>query len=164
MAYMDNTGLYIKVGTETAVPSTGGEYVTTGELREIELTLNLTAAAFPFGATNYILNDNVFLPSGVRIQEVETFVETAGAGATATLDIGLMRTDRTTVTSANGLIAAKTVASMTTGEKAVITAGGTFAGSLIGTTTANVNHITARVNTANFTAGTIKIRIRYYRP
>ena len=164
MGYLDNAGLYVKIGPEVAVPSTGGEYVTWAELREIELTLNLTAAAFPFGATNYILNDNVFLPASVRIQEVETFVETAGAGATATLDIGLMRTDRTTVTSANGLLAAKTVASMTAGEKVVLTAGGTFAGALIGTTTANVNYITARVNTANFTAGTIKIRIRYYRP
>jgi hypothetical protein len=164
MGYLDNTGLYVKIGPEVAVPSTGGEYKTYAELREIELTINLTAAGFPFGATNYILNDNVFMPSGVRIQEVETYVETAGAGATATLDIGLMRTDRTTVTSANGLIAAKTVASMTTGEKAVITPGGTFAGALIGTTTSNVNYVTARVNTANFTAGTIKIRIRYYRP
>jgi hypothetical protein len=165
MGYLDNSGLYVKIGTEVAVPSTGGEYKTYGELREIELTLNLTAAAFPFGATNYIINDNVFFPKGVRIQEVETYVETAAAGATATLDVGLMQTDRTTVTSATAFLAGVTVASLTpAGTKAVVTAGGTFAGALIGTTTAQVNYITIRVNTASFTTGTVKVRIRYYRP
>lgn len=163
-SWLDNAGLYQKYGVDQTIPGIGGEYRTNAELREIEFTVTLTAAAYPFGATNYILDDNVVLPSGVRIQEVETYVETAGAGATATLDVGLIRTDRTTVTSANGLIAAKTVASMTAGEKAVITPGGTFAGSLIGTTTTNVNHVSIRVNTASFTAGVIKIRIRYYRP
>lgn len=165
MGYLDNSGLFVKIGTETAVPSTGGEYKTYAELREIELTLNLTAAAFPFGATNYIVNDNVFFPKGVRIQEVETYVETAAAGATATLDLGLMATDRTTVTSATAFLAAVTVASLSpAGTKAVVTAGSTFAGALIGTTTAGVNYITLRVNTASFTTGTIKVRIRYYRP
>lgn len=164
MAQIDNTGLYQKFGIEQTVTSTGGEYREGAGIRTIELTVTLSAAAFPFGATNYIINDNVFIPAGVRIQEVETFVETAGAGATATLDVGLIRTDRTTVTSATALVAAKTVASMTTGEKVILTPGVTFAGALIGTTTANVNHVSIRVNTANFTAGVIRLRIRYYKP
>lgn len=163
MAWLDNTGLYQKYGTEQTVTSTGGEYKTFGEFREIEVSLNLTA--YPFGATNYIVNDNIFFPSGMRIQEVELYTETAAVGATATLDVGLIRTDRTTVTSATAFVAAATVASLATaGTKTVITAGSTFAGSMIGTTTANVNHITVRVNTASFTAGVIKVRIRYYRP
>lgn len=164
MAYMDNTGLYQKFGVEQTVNSTGGEYREGAGIRTIELTVTLSAAAYPFGATNYIINDNVFIPAGVRIQEVETYVETAGAGATATLDLGLIRTDRTTVTSANGLIAAKTVASMTTGEKAIVVPGGTFAGALLGTTTANVNYVSIRVNTASFTSGVIRFRIRYFKP
>lgn len=164
MGYLDNAGLYVKIGPEVAVPSVGGEYKTYAELREIELTLNLTAANYPFGATNYIVNDNLVLPTGVRIQEVETYVDTVAAGATATLDVGLMRTDRTTVTSANGLIAAKTVASMVAGEKVVFSAPGGFGGALIGTNTSSVNYFTVRVNTASFTSGVIKIRIRYYRP
>ena len=162
--YTDIGGLRQKFGVEQTVSGTGGEYKTFGELREIEFTLTLNAVNFPFGATNYILDENVFMPAGVRIQEVETYVETAGAGATATLDIGLLRTDGTTVTSANGLIIAKTVASMVAGEKVVLSSNTGFGGALIGTTTANVNYVTARVNTANFTAGVIKIRIRYYRP
>lgn len=162
--YTDIGGLRQKFGVEQTVSGTGGEYKTFGELREIEFTLTLNAVNFPFGATNYILDENVFMPAGVRIQEVETYVETAGAGATATLDIGLLRTDGTTVTSANGLVIAKTVASMVAGEKVVLSSNTGFGGALIGTTTANVNYVTARVNTANFTAGVIKIRIRYYRP
>jgi len=162
--YTDIGGLRQKFGVEQTVSGTGGEYKTYGELREVEFSLTLNAANFPFGATNYILDENVFIPAGVRIQEVETYVETAGAGATATLDIGLIRTDATTVVSATGFVAAKTVATMTTGEKVVLVPGSTFAGALIGTTIANVGYVTARVNTANFTAGVIKIRIRYYRP
>ena len=163
MGYLDNAGLYVKIGPETATPKVAGEYRTPGELREIELVLNL--ASYPFGATNYIVDDTTVMPAGMRIQEVETYVDTAATGATATLDIGLMRTDRTTVTSATAFVAAATVASFATvGTKAIITAGSTFAGALIGTTTASVNHITVRVNTASFTAGVIRVRIRYYRP
>ena len=132
MGYLDNSGLYVKIGPETAVPSTGGEYKTYAELREIELTLNLTAAAYPFG-TSVIANDNIFLPAGVLIQEVETYVETTGAGATATLSIGLTRTDRTTVTDATGILNLKTVASMVANEKVIYNAVAGFAGTKIGT-------------------------------
>lgn len=162
--WLDNSGLFQVYGVDQATTENGGEYKTYGELREIELSLTLNAANFPFGATNYVPFDNIYIPAGVRIQEVETYVETAGAGATATLDVGLIRTDRTTVVSATAFVAAKTVASMTTGEKVVLGVGTSFAGALIGTTIANVGHPTVRVNTANFTAGVIKIRIRYYRP
>lgn len=160
--WLDNAGLYQVYGVDQATTENAGEYRNNALLREIEL--NLTLTNYPFGATNYVIADNVYMPAGVRIAEVATYVETAATGATATLDIGLLRTDRTTVTSANGIIAAKTVASMTVGENVTIVPGGTFAGALLGTTTANVNYITARVNTASFTAGVIKIRIRYYRP
>lgn len=163
-SWLDNAGLFQVFGVDQATTENAGEYRALGKFREVEITLALTAANFPFGATNYIPFDNVVIPAGMRIAEVETYVETAGAGATATLDVGLIRTDRTTVTSATALVAAKTVASMTTGEKVILTPGVTFAGALIGTTTANVNHVSVRVNTANFTAGVIKITIRYYRP
>jgi len=164
MAYMDNSGLYVKIGPETAVPSTGGEYKTYAELREIEFTLNFTAAAFPFGATNYIINDNVFFPKSVRVQEVETYVETAGVAGT-TFDLGLIATDRTTVLAQTGFLAAFPLASFTpAGAKVIATIPGTaFGGTLLGTTTTQTGYICLRVNTSNFTAGTIKIRIRYLR-
>ncbi len=156
MGYLDNAGLYVKIGPETATPKTAGEYKTYGELREIEVVLNL--ASYAFGATNYIVDDTTFFPTGVRIQEVETYTDTATTGATATFDLGLMRTDRTTVTSATAFLTA-VASGVAAGNKVVTTTGG-----LIGTNTASVNHITVRVNTANFTAGVVRIRIRYYRP
>lgn len=162
--YTDIGGLRQKFGVEQTVPGIGGEYRTNGRLRELEFTITLSAATYPFGATNYILDENVFLPAGVRIQEVETYVQTAGAGATATLDVGLLRTDGTTVTDADGLIEAKTVASMVAGEKVTFSDSTGFGGVLIGTTTANVNYVTIRVNTASFTAGVIRITIRYFTP
>src|SRR6266576_3453804 len=75
MGYLDNAGLYVKIGPETATPKVAGEYRTPGELREIELVLNLTS--YPFGATNYIVDDTTVMPAGMRIQEVETYVDTA---------------------------------------------------------------------------------------
>jgi len=157
-SWLDNSGLYQVYGVDQTTTSKAGEYKTFGELREIEFSVTLTAAAFPFGATNYILDDNVFFPAGVRIQEVETYTETATAGATATFDLGLMRTDRTTVTSATAFLTG-VASGVAAGSKVVTTTGG-----LIGTTTANVNHVTLRVNVANFTAGVVKFRIRYYKP
>src|SRR5882724_600564 len=164
MGYLDNAGLYVKIGPETATPKVAGEYKTYGELREVEVVLNLPSYAF--GATNYIVDDTTVIPAGMRIQEVETYVDTVGVGATATFDLGLMRTDRTTVTSATAFLAAFPVGSVTpVGAKTVVTkAGDPFVGALVGTTTASVNHITIRVNTANFTAGVVRVRIRYYRP
>lgn len=163
MGYLDNSGLYTKIGPETAVPSTGGEYKTYAELREIELTLNFTAAAFPFG-TSVIVNDNIFFPKGVRVQEVETYVETAGVAGTS-FDLGLMATDRTTVLAQTGFLAAFPLASFTpAGAKVIATIPGTaFGGTLLGTTTSQVGYLIVRANTSNFTAGTIKIRIRYLR-
>lgn len=158
MAQLDNTGLYQKFGIEQTANSTGGEYREGAGLRTIELVVTLSATAFPFGATNYIINDNVFIPAGVRLQEIETITDTATVGATATFDLGLMRTDRTTVTSATAFLTA-VASGVAAGTKVVTTTGG-----LLGTTTAAVNHVTIRVNTANFTAGVVRFRIRYYRP
>lgn len=155
MGYLDNSGLYVKIGPETAISSTGGEYRTPAELREIELTISPTAALYPFGASFYIVNDNIFFPKSVRIQEVETYVDTAVVGA-GTIDLGLIQTDRVTVTSATAFLTAYTPGAA--GTKTVVTTGG-----LVGTTTTNVNHISLRMNTANITAGILKIRIRYYR-
>lgn len=164
MAYMDNTGTYVKIGTETAVPLTGGEYRTYGELREIELTLTLsqaTAIGSPF-----IINDQVFMPKGVIIQEVEWYCTTVGAGSSSTLDLGFVATDRTTEIDFNGLLAAVAVATLTAGTKTVVVKGGTGAGAMLGsaTPTTTVGYFCMNYNTAVFTGGVLKVRVRYFRP
>ncbi len=163
MGYLDNTGLWQKFGTENATPLVGGEYRTNGELREIELVLNLsqaTAIGSPF-----IVSDNIFFPKGVVVQEVEWYCSTAGAGSSSTLDLGLIATDRATEIDYNGLLAAVAVATLTAGTKTVVAKGGTGAGALIGgAATTSVGYICMNYNTAVFTGGVLRIRIRYFRP
>lgn len=167
MGYLDNTGLYVKIGTETAVPLTGGEYRTLGELREVELTLNLASAPL-LSAGPLIVNDSLFFPKGVIVQEVETYCTTAAVGSTATFDLGLMATDRATEIDFNGFIAALAQSGAplsTVGTKNTMSKGSTGAGALVGgTATTQVGYICMNYNVAAFTAGQIKVRIRYFRP
>lgn len=163
MSYVDNTGVIVKIGPEVAVPSTGGEYRTYGELREIEVKLDLTKATAI--ATPFIVNDNLFFPKGVVVQEVEWYADVAANGSSSTLDVGLISTDRSTEIDFNGLLAAVAQATMTAGTKTVVVKGGTGAGALIGgSAIASSGYICMNFNTAAFTAGTLRVRIRYFRP
>jgi len=158
----DNTGLFQKFGIDQTTPMAGGEYKTYGEFREIEVQLTLTSLT----TTPTVITgaDNIFFPAGVEIEQVEVVVETAGtSGGSATLDIGLIRTDRTTEIDYQAFVKAAAVATLTDGQKLTITKGGTAAGDLVGSgsPTANVGHITANYTTAAFTAGVIKLRIKY---
>jgi hypothetical protein len=158
-SWLNADGLYLKFGTDKATASKGGEYVTTGALREIEIKLDLTTLT----DTAAIVSDNIFFPK-MRIEEVEIVTHTlATSGGAATLDIGLIRTDRTTEIDyeafANGVAITTHDAA---GEKTVLRIGSTGVGQLVGTTTTNPGYLTANYNTAAYTAGVIYVRIRYY--
>lgn len=158
MAWTNPDGLHSKFGTERGIATKAGEYRTAGALREIELRIDLATLT----EAEVIQSDVTFFPK-LRIEEIEIVCHTAGATGTA-IDIGLVRTDRTTVIDADGLVAAlATTAFDAAGEKTVLRIGSTGAGALIGTTIANVGHITASRTTATaYTAGVIFVRIRYY--
>lgn len=154
--WMNPDGLYKKFGTTKAVPNTGGEYKTLGELREIELRVDLGGMT----TTPTILNDEIFYPVGMQLQEVEVYVETVGVPNTATLvNIGLVGTDRTTVISATYFVSSPVADHTPKGKKTVYTSGA-------GVTTPNVvpGYITAAAVTGTYTSGVLKVRIRYYRP
>ncbi len=157
-SHLHNTGLFQKYGPAKAEPNSGGDYVTTGALREITIRIDLTDLT----ETETILNDMVFVPK-MRIQEVEILTHTAAATGTA-IDIGLIRTDRTTELDYNGLAAAFPTASMdTAGDKVTLLTDTTYNGALIGTTLTNVGYISAsRTDSTAFTAGVIDVTIRYY--
>lgn len=163
MAWLDNAGLYQKFGTEQTVTAAGGEYKTYGELREIEFKITLSAV--PTGTGTIIPGtDNIFMPAGVMVEEVQTIADTAATGATATLNLGLIRTDRTTEIDFNGLLAAAPLANMdVTGERFTYTAGVAGAGALVGAATvgSNPGYFCADWDTAAFTAGVITVRIKY---
>ena len=93
-------------------------------------------------------------------------METAAVGATATLDIGLVSTDRSTEIDFEAFTNAMAVASLTAGNKLTLIKGTTSAGDMVGTgtSTANIGHITANYNTAAFTQGVIIVRIKYRKP
>ena len=169
--WMNNDGLYIKFGTNEATPAQAGEYRFDGPERCIELELTL-ALLTPI-TTNYFPSDTVVVPSGSRITRCELFVETAATSAgSPTLDIGLIRLDRTTGFDDDGFIAAVAMTALDTAGTNIlytptadsVPAGGTGFGALIGTTLANPGYIVASTNTAVFTAGKVIFRVFYYKP
>lgn len=160
--------LFLKFGTDKATATKAGEYRNDGQLREVEITIELDDLT----ETETIQADTVFIPSGVRIQEVEVITKTAAATGTA-IDVGLIRSsDRTTAIDVDGLLAAFPTAQMNAaGERTIFTAASTVpasqtgTGALIGTTTSNVGHISAsRTDSTAFTAGVVVIKVRYYKP
>lgn len=165
MSYFDKDGLLRKYGTEKAVPNKGGEFKTYGELRTIEVKVDLTTLTTGTGSAS-ILTDQVFVPSGVRVEEVEVVALTsASTTSTATLNVGLIKTDRTTLLSATALVSGLAVTAIdSTGEKTVLRVGSTSAGSSIGTTTTAVHHIMANTSTGTFNAGAAIVRVKYINP
>lgn len=161
-SWMDNGGLYQKYGIDQTLPKKGGEYRNNGNERELEFKINLADLT----EAETILDDNVFFPAGVRITSIKVQTVTAAATGVA-IDLGLIRTDRTTEIDYDGLLAAFVTASMNAAnETNTYTVPNTAeAGALVGTTTANVGHVTCSRTTATaFTAGVIIVTIRYFRP
>lgn len=157
--WLNNDGLYRKFGPLKVVPNTGGEYKTFGDWREIELRIDLTSLT----ASPIIQNDEVFFPAGMRVEEVEVVTEVAATGA-STLSVGLISTDRTTTLGATGFLAVAPLANMdAVGEKVTYRIGVAGVGTLVGTTTPTVGYITATGTATPFTAGAVRVRIRYTR-
>ena len=159
MATWLNDGLLRKFGPDRTIPQAGGEYRTVAELREIEVKIDLTKLT----ETETVLSDTIFFPKGMKIEQIDIFVDTAAATGTA-IDVGLVKTDRTTEIDYDGFLAAFVTATMTAGAKITLAQGGTQAGALVGGTTSSVGYITAsRTSATAFTAGSIRVRIRYSR-
>ena len=162
MAHFNADGLLHKYGTEEAAAGQAGELCVCGPLLEVVVRLDLVDDA-PLAST--ILDDsNVILPANARIEEIEIVTHTAATSAgAATLNIGLIRLDRTTALDADGLVAALAITAYdAAGEKTVIRVGSTGAGALLGTTLANPGYLVIDAETAVFTAGVIHVRIKYY--
>lgn len=157
------TGLYTKFGVDQTTPMAGGEYHNYGQMREVELKITLSDLT----ETESIVSgaDNVFIPAGVRIAEIKIVTHTAAATGTA-IDLGLIKTDRSTEIDYDGLLAAFPTASMNAaGETNIIVDNTTYDGALVGTTTAYVGQVSCSRTTATaFTAGVIYVTIKYYKP
>lgn len=162
MGWYNSDGLYVKFGTEEATAGKVGMVRTAGPQQMAEVFLSdLTTLT----STAAILDYNLVIPKNARIEKIEVIAQTAAtSGGSATLSLGLVRTDTTTNVSDTALISALALTAYdAAGETTSITAGGTGAGSSIGTTLANNGYITVKYGTAAFTAGALRIRIYFVR-
>lgn len=163
MSYMDVGGLLQKYGLEQVVPMTGGEPHSYGDVREIDVKIVLTALTSTAG-TIITGTDNLNFPAGYVLEEVEVINEVAAtSGGSATLNIGLVRQDRTTEIDFDGFLALAPLADFNAvGERKTYTAGVTGIGALAGVTSGtNPGYLCANYGTAAFTAGTVTVRIRF---
>lgn len=159
--WLNRDGLYIKYDRNAAEHGKAGEFRNDGPYHVMEVVIDdLTE----LGTSPIILDDNATLPKNARIEKVELITETAvTSDGSAVLNVGLIRTDRSTELDYDGLIAAEAIADFNSaGETVTYTAGVSGGGALIGTTLANPGLLTADYDTAAFTAGKVVVRI-YYR-
>lgn len=162
-AYKNADGMWVRPGPVEAVSAKYGEFTTFGQTRVFEQKIDFSDfAAFD---TAKVLVNETSIPAGARIERVEVSVEKAFVGATATLSLGLVQEDRTTLTglSATGLAAAITVATLVQGAILDLKVGASFVGALTGVLAplAVNGLLTATVGTADFTAGIAKVRVFY---
>lgn len=158
--WMNNDGLYLQYGTQKAVPTTAGDYLSYGEWRDIEFTVSLATGSPYATAGTYIIGNTTFLGTNIFIESVNYDVEIAAAGGTS-ISVGTMRMDRSTSISNTNLSAAVATATLTQGASATVNTGG-----IVGTTVTNSQfpdgaaYITI-TTIGTFTAGQVKFRVRY---
>ena len=159
MGWYNSDGLYVKFGQEEGQVGVLGEVRTASVNRELVLTLDLTTLA----STDTILDYTTFLPKDAFIESV--VIETlalATSGGSATLSVGLYKSDMTTAISATALVAAMPVATIgDAGTRTTLTLGSTGAGAKIGSTPGFPALLSAKYDTAAFTAGVVSIRIQW---
>lgn len=157
--WFNQDGLFIQYGTAKAVPTTTGDFLSYGETRDIEFTVNLANAPYSTAGT-YIIGNTTFLGTNIFIESVNYDVELAATGGTS-VSVGTMRLDRTTAVSNTNLSAAVITATMTQGASATVNTGG-----IVGTTVTPTQfpdgsaYITV-TTIGTFTQGIVKFRVRY---
>lgn len=178
-SWYDNDGLLRQYGAQKANPTTAGDYLAYGNAREIELTINLANLT----TTSNLAALTTFVPSGTQVFIESVAIDTevgmvVSSGATAfSVGLGYIVYPATYSTVGNASLPAITSISdtafvngalnatvTTPGQYQMLTAGSTGAGAYIGsqsTTTTQANYITAKSVGGTYSAGVIKVRIRY---
>lgn len=163
--------LHLVFGADEVIVTRAGEFSTMHGEHFTEVIIALASLPTVASGNQQIVADNVYIPGGVFIKGVETFVLKETTGTNANLDLGLVsQTDRSTEVDFNGFLAAADIfnggtdlGSRTMFEKLDGTLT-TEAGVLVGTKITTGGLITANAETADFTAGVLRIRIHWYVP
>lgn len=164
-------GLFQRYGTNEAQVRRGGQYAGMSDggshVAEVIVDLVAVSTAAAHGSGNQVIvADNLYIPNGALLEKVELTVMEVSAGATATIDVGLVDQDRSTEIDFDGLIVAGTTGWHTAaiGTTVTYSQGSTEHGALLGTVLTNTGLLTVEIDTADFTAGVIKLRLFYSIP
>lgn len=177
-SWYDNDGLLRQYGAQKAIPTTAGDYLSYGDTREIEVTITLANLT----TTAQLIALTTFMPAGsnVFIEEVTYDTEvgmTVGSATAFSVGLGYIAANPTYTTIGGASLPTPTTISdtafingalnatvTTAGQRTTLTAGSTGAGAYIGTsssTTTQANYLTAKSVGGTYTAGVVKVRIRY---
>lgn len=168
--WLNSDGLLVKFNLDHARPARAAEYNTLYGGRHVtEVIVDLVdlSAKSTFGSDiDVILDDTVTIPSGALIEKVILTVLEVSAGASATLDFGLIDQDRSTALDADGFIVAGTTTWHTAAIGTIVeyTQGSTEHGALVGTKLTNTGLLCAQVDGAAFTAGVVKLQVEWTVP
>lgn len=157
--WINDDGLVVKFGATEAEDRNVGAYNVEGERNILEVILDFNEMpAVADGSV--ILNDHFQIPTGAHIEAVEIVDYVDFVGATATVNVGTIDTDRTSNADVDGLVAAATIAELNAGGEN--TAG--WVGAQVGTTLTANKLLTWEVDTAALTAGLATVRIKWSVP
>lgn len=163
--WLNSDGLYIKYGTREGEAHRGGQEVRGGPLEVLEFTLDATTLAALATASEKIVSDTAVLPKGAFVQQIDVIVVTATAGTNANLDMGWVDLDRSSNADEDILLdAADAWHEATAGTVTEYVLGTTEAGLGFGAPTATAKLITFGADTAQFTAGELRVRLYYFMP
>lgn len=165
--WANNDGLRVYFDNAQSTMNRGGEiHVDGSDKRKTQVVIDLTDLPTVASANQQVVADNVFIPKGAMIEQVDVVVLTETAGVNANLDVGLVKQDYSTEYDFNGLLAAADAFNGGTdiGTVTVYNVGTTEAGAKIGTVLTEDCLITANAETADFTAGVIRVDITWTKP
>ena len=150
----NNDGLLIRYGVESPGDPKGGM----NPDKDAERTYVLEVAYSDLAATGTVkIFPEIDLPANFQVSKVEVsgLDAWASAGSAGTLDIGLIRHDRTTAVDLDGMGDGVTQAQLN--SNTYDTSSGTAP--LVGTTLANAAYLTLTEAVAAFTSGSARITI-----
>jgi hypothetical protein len=162
-SYWDNSdGLRVRNPLAARTVTRGGE-VYDGAKHKTWVTIALASLPTVASGNKQIVAENVLIPSGAFIEEVQVIVlkEPTDAAGAANLDVGLVDQDRSTEIDFNGFLAAADAFNAGTdlGKKTVYNVGTTEVGALVGTKITNTGILTANAETADWTGGVVRVEV-----
>ena len=161
--WLNDDGLYRKFGTDSAGGGGAGEYRLDGH----EHCIQIHVVCDELTETETILDDNTWIPKGALITHV-VLDGTEAAATGVAVDIGLIKTDRTTEYNYDGLLQAMTTAKIVVGahlDLALADVGAASSGATVGTVMTENAYISgSRTTSTAFTAGEFDLSIYYIVP